>query len=232
MVNMFAKMNIKGFAEAAFKSIKCTHFYELFNITEDEYIDALGSAYGRQMIEELNKLRYEGIRDYIIMGALGFTLIAHKKWHLILQQIKLKDIEELYIISDKQTDMFYRRISVIPNIGTVTARTIADEWEFFEPDILFILANVKLIESKNNQPSKGQIRFSGVRNKQLEEQLITAGFDAGDSAVTKATDILLIPYAGFISGKVTKAIQNGKTKIIPINDFIKNAENYIGIKLD
>ena len=232
MVNMFSKMNIKGFAEAAFKSINSTHLKDLYNITEEEYVNLLGDVYGRRMIDELNKLRYEGIRDYIIMGALGFSNIAYKKWQVILQQINLGELMKLYLMSEKNPDMFYRRISAIPHIGTVTARTIATEWEFFEDDLVFILDNINLIESKNTNPSKGQIRFSGVRNKQLEEQLITAGFDAGDSSVTKNTDILLIPYNGYTSGKVSKAVANGTTKIIPIQDFIENTEKYIGINLN
>jgi hypothetical protein len=79
---------------------------------------------------------------------------------------------------------------------------------------------------------KGQIRISGFRNPQLLEQLITAGFDAGDGSVTKATDILIIPYEGYSSGKVTKALNNPSTKIITINDFIENSELLVGFKLN
>lgn len=234
MVNMFAKMNIKGFADAAFSTLPCTHFYELYNISKDEYINLLGSANGSRLYDELNNLRTAGIRDYIIMGALGFSSIAHKKWQSILQYISVKDLETMYALTcNHNSEHFYRLVSNIFNIGTVTARTIADEWEFFEPDIVFILNNIKLIDSINSTNDiKGQIRFSGIRNKQLEEQLITAGYDAGDSSVTKNTDILLIPYIGFTSGKVTKAQSNPNTKIIPIDDFIQNSEQYIGIKLE
>ena len=232
MVNMFAKMNIKGFADAAFGSLKCTHFFELFNISKDEYVGRLGSANGTKLFDELNNLKTTGINDYIILGALGFTSVAHKKWKGILKHLTLGEIEGLYLQCNRDPEYFFRRISQIPNIGTVTARTIADEWEFFEQDIIYILQNINLIETKsNNIGCKGQIRFSGVRNKQLLEQLITAGFDADEGSVTKSTDILIIPFEGFSSNKVIKA-KNQNTMIIPIQDFINNSEKIIGIKLN
>lgn len=232
MTNMFSKMNIKGFADASFNVIGCNHLFELFSKSKDDYVDLLGSN-GVKLYDELNKLKTEGIRDYIILGALGFSSIAHKKWQGILNYLSLRELEQLYLECGKNSDYFYRSISRIPNIGIVTARTIADEWEFFEPDIIFIINNIKLIESKGaiNQ-SKGQIRFSGIRNQQLVEQLITAGFDASDGSVTKNTDILLIPYDGFSSGKVTKAKSNPNTRIIPIDDFIEKSDFYVGIKLN
>ena len=84
----------------------------------------------------------------------------------------------------------------------------------------------------NDNICKGEIRFTGFRNLQLAEQLNTAGYDAGDSSVTKKTDILLIPYEGFTSSKVNKAKNNPNTKIIPVQDFIENSKKYIGIDLD
>ena len=72
-----------------------------------------------------------------------------------------------------------------------------------------------------------KIRFTGVRNKQLAELLNTAGCDAGEGSITKDTDILLIPYEGFTSSKVTKAMSNPQIKIVPIQQFIDNMNDYI-----
>ena len=74
-----------------------------------------------------------------------------------------------------------------------------------------------------------QIRFTGCRDQQLAELLCNAGYDADDSSVTKKTDILLIPYKGFVSGKVTKAPQN--CMIVPIADFKSNMEFYLREKV-
>ena len=83
----------------------------------------------------------------------------------------------------------------------------------------------------NSDICKGEIRFTGFRNLQLAEQLNTAGYDAGDGSVTKKTDILLIPYEGFSSTKVSKAMSNPNTKIIPVQEFIENSEMYVGMDL-
>lgn len=243
MVNMFSKLNIKGFADSTFTALsEFDHLYKLYDdrsIHEDFYINRLGVADGQAFSQALYSLINEPIRDYIIMGSLGFTSIGYKKWQGILEYITLSELNYHYIRyknnPDKTADNFKYFILGITNdknIGLVTAETIANEWQFFEQDIQFILDNCKIIDSFGSADScKGQIRITGCRNSQLMEQLITAGYDAGDSSVTKKTDILLIPYEGFESSKVAKAKANPNIKIIPINEFIENSEKYIGIKL-
>ena len=57
----------------------------------------------------------------------------------------------------------------------------------------------KLVNEKNklgvSNDDKIQIRFTGIRNLQLSELLINKGYDADpNGAVTKRTNILIIPY--------------------------------------
>ena len=238
MVNMFAKLNIKGFADATFNILSdFDHLYKLYDyedgkiiIRKDFYVDNLGIADGEGFSNALLRLITDDWKDYIIMGSLGFTSMAYKKWQGILQFITLLDLERMY---QMQPDAFMvNLINTIPGIGEVTAKTVAIEWSFFENDIKFILDNVHLINSFGNSDiCKGEIRFTGFRNLQLAEQLNTAGYDAGDGSVTKKTDILLIPFEGFSSTKVNKAKSNPNTKIIPVQEFIENSEMYIGIDL-
>ena len=47
--------------------------------------------------------------------------------------------------------------------------------------------------------------------------------------IKKKTNILLIPYEGFSSSKVTKAQSIPGIKIIPINDFLANMGNYVEV---
>ena len=238
MVNMFAKLNIKGFADATFSILnQFDHLYKLYdyennNITirREFYIEKLGIADGEAFSNALLKLITDNWKDYIVMGALGFTSIAYKKWQTILQFKTVAELEQIYQIQPNA--FLINLINSIPGIGDITAKTIATEWSFFENDIKFILDNVKLINTFGNANSvKGEIRFTGFRNLQLAEQLNTAGYDAGDSSVTKKTDILLIPYDGFNSTKVIKASKNPNTKIIPVQEFINNSKMYIGIDL-
>lgn len=238
MVNMFAKLNIKGFGDAAFTILSdFDHLYKLYNyqngnvvVDRDFYINKLGNADGESFSNALISLISDNWKDYIIMGSLGFTSIGYKKWQAILKHITIKKLEEVYLI-DKEAFLPYL-MNYIPEIGPITAQTIAKEWGFFKNDIQFINGNVHIIDSYGSKNSElGQIRFSGFRNLQLAEQLNTAGYDAGDSSVTKKTDILLIPYEGFESSKVAKARNNPNTKIIPVQEFIENSEQIIGIKL-
>lgn len=233
MVNMFSKMNIKGFAMATFNSISdLDHLYKLYRengtIDKQFYINKLGVADGENFYNSLVDLVSSPQKDYIIMGALGFTSIAHKKWQSILQQIKLVDLCQVYNQS-RDTIEFYNRVSQISNIGEVTARTIATEWEFFKKDIDFIVSFIPLENSYGVSSDRLEIRFSGYRNLQLSQQLCNEGYDAdGNAGVTKNTDILIIPYEGFTSTKVTKALKNPHTKIVPIEDFLLNIKLYLG----
>ena len=229
MVNMFSKMNMKGFAEATFKALHCNNFYQLFEYSELKLIELLGEADGKAFYSVLKGLLNNPQNDYMILGALGFTSIARKKWQTILKFITLRELYSLYKNSNSVENLEGQLKLIVPNIGEITAKTIAKEMSFFEQDILFIINNIHLVNTKDHASNtKGQIRFTGFRNQQLKEQLCNAGYDADDSSVTKKTDILLIPYDGFVSAKVTKANQLG-IKIIPIQDFLDNMNKYIQI---
>lgn len=233
MTNMFSKLNIKGFAEATFISLGKSHLYELVDLTEEWLINKLGNADGASFKQEMYNLTHNKLNDYIVMGALGFTSMAHKKWKAILSYLTLEEMYNLYLSSKYEEEFRQKLISIVPNIGEITSYTIAKEFPFFEKDIFCILSWNNLINSKGiiTNYTKAQIRFTGIRNKQLSELLCNAGYDADDSSsVSKKTDILLVPYEGFSSSKVKKV--NSNCKIIPIDEFINNMEIYIGEKLN
>lgn len=229
MVNMFQKLNIKGFSDAAFKALGKTHLYELPMYSELDLVNLLGEADGKGFYSTIRALMTEPIKDYIIMGALGFSSIAHKKWQTILLNISIKELYKAYIDCNEDYHTFrYYLSKTLPGLGEVTCNTIAEEWNFFRDDIAFIVNNMNIVNTKGSGDAKMQIRFSGVRNSQLAQQLITAGYDADDnSSITKKTDILLVPYDGFTSGKVEKA-KMYNTKIVPIDEFMNNIIAYIG----
>ena len=232
MVNMFAKLNIKGFSEASFSALKKNHLYEIVSLSEDYLVQVLGTADGTKFKESINQLITNPLQDYIIMGALGFTSIAHKKWKAILEKIRLIDLYHLYLKSGKDINRFNFLLNqTLSSIGPITLGTIAKEFGFFEMDIECILSWGNLVDSYGKNSSyKMQIRFTGIRNKQLSELLCNAGYDADDSSSAgKNTDILLVPYEGFVSSKVKKV--SDKCKIVPIDKFLNHMETYIGEKL-
>jgi NAD-dependent DNA ligase len=227
MSNMMQKLNIKGFADAAFKTIKITHYYELFNYDREWYIDKLGVADGNNFRNILDDLQHGKLvfPDYMFMGALGFSNMAGKKWQVILKQISVRDLYDMYKKSADQNDFASRITSIIPKITPSALKTIVSEFGFFEKDILLGFNHVSSSVGSIDE-DKPQIRFSGIRNQQLVEQLRNQGYDADDSSVTKKTKILIVPYESFESGKVTKAKMYG-AKIVPIQDFINNPSRYL-----
>ena len=168
-------------------------------------------------------------KDYIVMGALGFTSIAYKKWRTILERVTIKNLQEMYERSNGDLNLFANQIySAAGNIGTVTLQTIVNEWEFFVKDINFILSHMQIVDSfGTSNADQVSVRFSGFRNQQLVELLNNLGFDADDNqGVTKDTNILLIPVDGFQSTKVQKANKYG-VPVITLDQFLK--ENKISL---
>lgn len=228
MTNMFAKMNIKGFAEATFTALNKSNLRDLCIMNREELISILGEADGAKMYEVLQSLLTKPQKDYIIMGALGFTSIARKKWEDILKHVTLRDLHDTYqnlldtgsTMEEIFTKFLYYLASKIPNLGEITGVTIIKEFPYFFADIKFIVNNM-IIENSFGRDDSGkiQVRFTGFRNSQLVEQLITAGYDAGDGSITKNTNILLIPYNGFTSSKVTKAQKIPNIMIMTETEF-------------
>ena len=230
MVNMFTKLNIKGFAEASFESLSnINSFNELYNYNKEYYIDKLGEADGTSFYNNLINMKSGKIKDYMFMGSLGFTGIAHKKWKSIFEKITLKELYHFWEVSDG-LENFENYISSILQDG-ITKNIITNEFGLYVNDIKFVLDNNMIIDTKDFGDSKKQIRFSGIRNLQLMELLNTNGYDADEGSVTKKTDILIIPYEGFSSTKVNKALSQVNTIVVPINEFMEHIEKYLGEKL-
>ena len=169
-------------------------------------------------------------KDFIVLGALGFSGVAYKKWMSILSQITIKDLNEIYLMSSGDPFVFKDKLLCIFK-DSVLINTIVSEWGFFAKDIDYIINNFHLIDSYGMSSDRFSIRFTGFRNQQLVEQLTNMGFDADDSGVTKNTNLLLIPYSGFESSKVQKAKKYG-VPIVQVTEFINSSEKYIGVKLD
>jgi peptidoglycan hydrolase-like protein with peptidoglycan-binding domain len=116
----------------------------------------------------------------------------------------------------------------IPGIGETTAKSIIDEYPYFEKDIYYILnqTNYQNLQDRFGSTATKQIRFTGCRNLQLQEQLNNLGYDIdGNASVTKKTDILLVPYQGFHSNKISKVSKHCQT--VPIQDFMANPDKYL-----
>lgn len=221
MVNMLQKLNIKGFAESTIKTLQAKSLFDLVTVPDKVLSEAIGPTNAVNFMSAINNLMTKPTEDYNLIGSLGFTNIGSRKWKLIFKEFTLGEfLEEMRTNKDE----LYLKIKGIKNLGDSTAETIINEFPFFEHDMEFIWNNANVIDSKNLSTKK-QIRFTGCRNKQLEEQLNSMGYDANGGSVTKQTDILIVPYEGFSSTKTSKISEN--TMVIAMDEFIKNMDKYL-----
>ena len=219
MVGMLKKLNLKDFAEESLVKIARFSFKELMELTVDD-ISFLGDINSRKFINQLNELKVNPIYDYKILGSLGFTGLALEKWKLILSKHTL---QELVDMSSEDLRLF---LTQIKGIGSSAVDTIISEMNFYKEDLEYILSMNNVMSSKNAGFNGKIIRFTGFRDKELSKKLYDLGHDANtDGNVTKSTDILLIPYAGFSSSKTNKCGEH--TLIIPVEDFKNNMDKYL-----
>lgn len=227
MTNMFQKMNFKGIAAETFRALpEITHLYQLFEHDLEYYQERIGNASGKLLYDFLEQMH--GQPDYILVGSLGFTGIAQKKWKALLEQIPLFDIRDkfCYGFITSEDDYYQFLLNNVPNIGEATAKVIAHELPFFINDISKILELEPISSYGKHTDAKLQIRFTGCRNLQLSEQLNNLGYDADpNGSVSKKTDILIIPYDGFSSNKTNK-ISDSCKKIV-LGDFIADMDNIL-----
>lgn len=250
-----AKLGIIGFAEASVKELieysmyellrDCKYLSDIFQMTKEELIWALGKADGDSLYEQIQQLKNAPIPDYILMSALGFSDLGKATWKKILTQIHLKDdFNDIYYhihvswphlnrdkkeLYEMQLIWMVQEMENIKGIGRSITETINSEYQYFYRDIKYFIKNFNIVYSKDINMSESDqkiIRFSGVRNRELEELLCKMGHDAdGKAGVTKETDILIVPEAGHHSTKTEK--MSAEAQIIPILDFISGFDSYI-----
>ena len=229
MSSTMQKIGIVDFGEQTVRTLGYKHLSDFYsdNAVPEKDFAVLGENDSINLFNQLYKLRHVPMHDSKALGALGFTNIGEKTWKLILSNVSLKSLMELYLSGN----LIPERIPYIKGIGDITKETIVSEFSFFENDLLFIMSKMQLIETKigsAESPIGKQIRFTGFRDKQLEDKLSKLGHDVdGNAGVTKKTDILLVPYHGYAHGnKVKKAMKYG-IKIVPVKNFTDYIDQYL-----
>lgn len=222
IANMVSKLDIRDFGEKYMEllqeNLKTSSLSDLFKLRLED-VEFLGPNMSKLFIERINNLKSDPIYDYDIMGSIGFSNIAKSKWKLILNKVSLADIAYL-------DDMTLQTIlSEIKGIGGVTAKTIVSERHVFLNDIETILAMTNVIPSYKMTIGL-KIRFTGIRDKELVKKVSAMGHDIGEGAVTKDTDILIVPDVNYSSSKTYQAQKNG-TLILTYKDFTSNINKYL-----
>ena len=219
MTNMMSKLNLKDFGESTFRELGTQSLTELLNYTYED-VKKLGPVTAEKLLERINAVKTTPIKDYELMGSIGFTGIAIETWKKILNAIPFNKL-----VAMDDTDLYCNLIA-IRGIGEVTARTIVAERKDLADDISEIV-NLPNIVISFGMKFGMIIRYTGCRpDDQLTAYLTSRGCDArGDAGVTKNTDILVVPYDGFTSSKVNKV--GDQTIIVDMAAFKANPDKYI-----
>lgn len=214
-------LNIKDFSEKSIEELmrhnSYAHLWQLFEAPEYSF-GILGDGNKVKLRSQLDAIMSNPIKDYKIIGCLGFNNIAFKTWKLIFGEIYVTELSE----ENMNLDYLYDRLKSIKGIGDSTINTIISEYELFKDDIQYILTHFKIENTKDTiNENSLQIRFTGFRDHELSEFLNSKGFDADDnSGVTKSTNYLLIPYSGYDQGnKIAKAKKYG-VKIVTVEELL------------
>ena len=238
--NMLAKLDIKDFSDAAVDMIGNKSLYEMMNMSVDD-LSVLGPTDSLKFYNQLQNLKINKLPDYRVIGSLGFTNVAAKKWKLIFQHFTLLELFHLYMTTKNtddhivtydgnEYDSLQDAIANIKGVGPITAQTIVNELPYFERDINYIIQNGMYTQTEiGDRKPKYKIRFSGFRDATLEAMLNKFPFiDCDqDSGVTKDTTILLVMNtADPPTSKVSKAIKYG-VPVVSVTEFLENSSKFI-----
>lgn len=213
VTNMMKKLKLKDIGESSVRKLELTGLTDFLNLGEEEIAKALNSKIlARHIMEQIESIKDGTWNDYELLGAIGFDNVSASRWELIMGYIT---IDNLIHYSD---DELYTSISRIKGIGDVIANTVTQERKYLMKDIMTI-ASLDVNHKSTCGISCPEVRFSGFRNEDLVNKFNSCGYSAdSNKGVTKNTSILVIPYYGFTSTKVVKAMKSKTTKIISAND--------------
>ncbi len=217
--NMAAKLGLKDFGEETFRRLGTKSLTQLLNYTYYD-LECLGPNNAAKLLARIDELKSTPIYDYKAIGAIGFTGIAIETWKKIL------NIIPLYNIVFDSDESLHRDLLSIKGIGIKTADTIISERIYLKNDIDTIYQMPNIVSSIGMKAGK-IIRFSGCRpDDNLYEYLLSKNCDANkDGSVTKNTDVLVVPYIGYVSSK-TKKVGLG-TRIVDYIQFSANPDAFI-----
>lgn len=212
ITNLLDKIGFKDFAESTVIRLDLKSFKDIMTQDPTRVVQALGEANGRKFIDQVENLKIDKIKDYILVGSLGFTNISILTWKNILREVPLEKI----LYSDDIG--LAQLLTNIKGIGDLIAETIVRERRAFADDLIFI-STMNNVESSYGDEEAKRVCFSGFRDSDLEDYLRSIGFEPSES-LTKKTRFLVVPYRDFSSSKTIKANKYGIPIYTP--EFVRN----------
>lgn len=223
MESTLAKLKVKDFAYESVKLLEVTSLKQIMNLS-DEQLSVLGPNDMFNLKEQLHKIMETPEYDYKLIGSLGFSDIAIKKFQIIFKFFTIEELLELFDKSKNRINDVIEKMTKIKGIGEKTVMTIYTELPHFYDDILFILNHFHIIPYKFANHEIRKVVFSGFRDQKLSDKLSELGFDASmNNTLTKDTEMLIIPNNSVKTSKIDKALKYG-IKVLTLDEILQKIE--------
>lgn len=216
ILNFCQKMNISNisfatvedfYREGFLRSLK--DLYDLKNHV-NELIQIPGYSTGKinNILNEIDNHRE--VSEAVLLGSIGIEGFSVKRFKAVLEYFSMEEI------IDTAKEKNYTFFTVVPGIKEKTAVKLVDGLNQ-NMDLIEYFTHELKIEREANKKVDFNVVFTKVRDKDLEQFIIDNYGEVGDS-VTSKTNVVVVPYVGVESSKVSKA-KKLNIPIIPITDL-------------
>lgn len=228
MITLFEKTDIKGMKEGVLTKLYesgITTEHLLFNITKDKLllVEGIKDKSAFNILECIQTLKNKVNLCKLMVGSCIFIGFGEKKISKILSNIK--EVNDLII-----TDKYISSESLISKIESLegfnkTAKDFVDYLDTFKEyyenvkDIFMLSHDYTEIRSIDDSLKGKSYCFSGVRDKSLEEVIVSKGGIVSDS-LTKTVTYLVVFDINGSSSKIEKAKKYG-INIVSIDNLKK-----------
>lgn len=212
-VEEFREPTIKKIYQAGYKSTE-----EILKITQKQLlsIEGIGKSLANTILTQFIKLREEGVCLAKLLTAYNVFggVLGEKTCQKIFDNLSLEDLQKIGDL----TTIEIEHLTLIEGIGEKTAIVFNNGIYLYsqldEDYILVRNVNNLKVEAAEFQMN---ICFSGVRDKELEKQLISKGHKIASGVTSKTTQLIVKDYNSN-SSKSLKAAELGVT-IYSLEDF-------------
>ena len=211
LITFFSEMGVENIGRGLVEKLWNFGFSSLNSYLEadaDDFLRADGVG------EVLAKKLYENIQKSIVSKDLPTVMKASNVFKGGIGSKKISHILETVpdVLREDMPDQ--RRIQLlldVPGIQQKTAQSFADGLPIFR-EFMRQHPRIKIVRSVG-EPRRGNLEgmvvvFSGFRDKQLEEKIVSHG-GAVSSSVSSKTDLIIVKDTSSLSGKVQAAKSRG-----------------------
>jgi DNA ligase (NAD+) len=231
MITLFEKTDIKGMKEGILTKLHdsgITTEHSLFNITKEKLllVEGVKDKSASNILDCIQQLKNKVNLCNLMVGSCIFIGFGEKKISKILSNVE--EVNDL-ILKDKYTSN-EKLISKIESLGGFNklAKDFVDHLdtfkEYYENVKDIFMLSPEMLYTEEQQISDDTLKgksycFSGVRDKNLEEIIVSKGGAIADSLTKTVTYLVVLDINGS-SSKIEKAKKYG-VKIVSIDNLKK-----------